>query len=192
MRRSGFILLVLLALALAVSYRNQLYVVPAAIVLILAVDKAVFRVLLKWKLLVFLAILVFGVPVFAGNKDAVRWGIRYSTEIFQMSLVMVYRSIIILMAIKMFTRRISIQQIAGALEKARLRQLSQVFALAMTILPGLRDLVSVNLRECRSNIRRWYLPGPMFRCLVLLVARIIQYAETLDTTTTPTKRPKNS
>lgn len=191
MRRAGFILVALLALALAVNYRNQFYVVPVAVALILILDKAVVRVLLKWKLLLFLAILVFGVPIFAGSKDAVWWGIRYSSEIFQMSLVMVYRSVIILMAIKMFTRRISIQQMAEALEKARLRQFSQVFTMAMKILPGLRTLIRTSFRECRSGVRHWYLPGRMFRCLVLLVVRIIEYAESLETLPTRSESSEN-
>lgn len=180
MKRYLFFLIILMIMAVSVNFTNQWFLVPVALAFLALLDLQVFRILLKWKFLLFLAILVFGVPLFAGTKDKSFLGIPYSFEIFQMSVEMAHRSVIILMSVKMFTNRISVDQMARAMQRIRLRQFSQVFALALKVLPEIRVITVNTFKEYRTRERRQNFIADAFHWLVKLMVRIIHYANTLQ------------
>ncbi len=176
-KRYFILFLVLLLLAVLADYETLVLIVPLAALLIFLGGRQAFRLLLRVKLLAFLAFLAFGVPVFAGSKDAVFMGIPYSAEIFRMSVVMVFRSLIILMAVKMFTSRISVEQMAAVFHRIRLRQFSLIFSLAMGMLPQIRRITLNTFREVRRTRPGWIGLPAIFDGLVTLLVRIIAFAE---------------
>jgi len=145
----------------------------------------VFRILFKWKFLLFLGILVFGVPLFAGEKDAVFYGFHYSGYMFRMSVVMAGRSVLILMAIKLFTGRISVEQIAAGMKRIHLRHFSEVFALSMQALPEIRYIATTTYREHREAPRKRNIFSHLFGFAVQLIVRIIEYAENFSVQHSP-------
>ena len=131
MRKTLLIFLIFLVMALVLNVRNQVIIFPLALAGMALLNTGVFRLFLRWKFLLFLGILVFAVPLFAGQKEALFLGISYSSELFRSSLVMAQRSIILLMGLKFLTSRISVEQMAQWLAGSRFKRFSQVFSLSM-------------------------------------------------------------
>ena len=151
MKKTFLIFLIFLAMALLLNVRNQVIIFPLALAGMVLLNTGVFRLFLRWKFLLFLAILVFAVPLFAGHKDALFLGIAYSSELFRSSLVMAQRSIILLMGLKFLTSRISVEQMAQWLASSRFKRFSQVFSLSMQALPEVRSITTETLRDYRKN-----------------------------------------
>ena len=177
MKQALFLLAALVAVAVNVSFQNQTILVPVAWIAILLLDRRVIRTVLRWKFLLLIAVLVFGVPLFCGEKNNLFYGLPYSREMFQMSVVMAQRSLILIMAIKMFTNRISVDHIAVSLQKAGLRRFGQVFALAMEFLPEIRSIAVATLQEHRQRNPKQNPISGSLSFLESLLVRVLRYAE---------------
>jgi hypothetical protein len=151
MKKNFMIFLIFLVMALMLNVSNQLVIFPLALAGMALLNSAVFRLFLRWKFLLFLGILIFAVPLFAGEKDALILGISYSSDLFRTSLVMAQRSIILLMALKFLTSRISVEQMAQWLASSRFKRFSQVFSLSMQALPEVRSITTETLRDYRKD-----------------------------------------
>jgi len=168
-----------LCIAISVNFNNQFWLVPAAFVSMAFLNWRVFRIILKWKLLLFLGILVFCTPIFSSQKDAVFMGISYSRNVFEISVVMAYRSLIILMALKYFTQKISVQEIARSLSKLKLLGFGQVFELSLTTLPEVKKITVDCLDEYKIS-HPFSVFKDTFEWLVKLLVRILVYADTIS------------
>ncbi len=180
MKRYVFISLVLVGAALSLSYRNAVVLLPLALTAALFTDPGALRRIFRWKFLLFLALLVFAIPVFIGERNAQFWGISYSPDIFRMSVVMAFRSIMILIAIKIFTGHISVEQMAEALQRVRLKQFSHVFSISMRILPEIRAITLDTFQEYRTSVRGWNIFSETFDWTVKLMVRLLYFADRFD------------
>ncbi len=180
MKRYVFISLGLVALALGMSYRNLVILVPLTFALALLTDLVAIRRIFRWKFVAFLAVLVFGIPLFIGQRNALFLGVPYSPEIFRMSVVMAFRSMAILMAIKIFTAHISVEQMAAALQRVRLKQFSHVFTISMHLLPEIRRITLNTFREYRTSVQGWNIFSQTFDWTVKLIVRLLYFAEQYD------------
>lgn len=165
-----------IGLALTINFNNQWYIIPPILIIIFIVERQAFLILFRWKFLVFLAILLFGTPVFLGKKDAILCGILYSLEYFEMSIVMLQRSIIILLSIKMFTNRISINQISNGLKNLKLYKFGEVFSISMRVLPEIRLIILKSIEEFRQKPRKSNIFSELFGWAVNLMSQILNYA----------------
>ncbi len=177
MKQALFFLAVFVTMAVNVSFQNQTVLVPVAWTAIFLLDRRVFRMILRWKFLLLLAVMIFGVPLFCGDRDRVLYNVPYSQEMFQMSVVMAQRSLILIMAIKMFTNRISVEQISVSLQRAGLRRFGQVFTLAMEFLPEIRSIAVATLQEHRQRTDKQNPVSGALSFLESLLVRVLQYAE---------------
>ena len=180
MKRYLFVSSGLVILALFLSYQNLGILVPFGLGVALLVDASVLRRLFRWKFVLFLALLVFAIPVFIGQRNAMFYGIPYSPEIFRMSLVMAFRSVTILTAIKIFTSHISVEQMALALQRVRLKQFSHVFTISMRILPEIRAITLDTFREYRTSLRGNNILTETFDWTVKLIVRLLYFADRFD------------
>jgi ABC-type multidrug transport system fused ATPase/permease subunit len=163
--------------ALMLTYQNQIFIVPTAIVSMLLIDHRAFRPFLKWKFILFIAILVVGTPLILGEKDAQIFNLRYSSSIFQISLVMFYRSIIILGAIKIFTNKISMTQLSTALHKIKLKKFSDALAISMETLPEIKIITQESIGEFRKKKKSKNFVKELFDFVVHLIIKILKFAE---------------
>ncbi len=163
-------------LALFVSYDNQWYTVPAAITILMATDTTSFRVFIRWRLIFSFFALMFVIPLILGTKDAVLWGIPYSSEYFRVCLVMVYRGVIIMMALKMLTNHISLTQVSGMIESSHLRNFGKVFGTAVELTPHIRTLVTRSYRELQRERKSKNKSNYLSRAVTLL-SDIILFVE---------------
>ncbi len=147
------LLCVQLLLAISVTFENQLILVPLALAPVAILEPRAFRMLLRWRLLLFIALMVGGVPVLLGDRSAVFMGIPYAPEYVQATVVMVERGLIILMALKLFTTRLSLEEITRQLGRTRFRQFGEAFGLAMELLPQMRAMATESYHEYRSQRR---------------------------------------
>ncbi len=177
MKKSLFILTVFMAIAVSINLTNQYILFPLALVGVAILNRSVFRILLRWKLWFFLAVLILAVPLFAGDKDASLLGVSYSSELFRTGIVMVQRSIVILLGLKLFTSRISLDRLAAAMRQTRFKKFSQVFSLSMRALPGIRSITVSTFHEHRKTRgeRNFFLHT--FDYAVKVAVRVLQYAE---------------
>lgn len=181
MKRYFFILIGYITAALIVNFENQWFIVPPVLITMLILDAQVFRIFLKWKFITFLGVLVFGLPLFIGSKDASFLRIPYSSSVFEMSLVMFHRSIIILMSIKIFTNRIPLVQISKSIQNTRLKKFGQVFSISMDTLPEINSITKNSLQEFRRKPRSKNIISEVFDSLVRLFVRILYFAEDYHT-----------
>ena len=159
--------------AMMLTYQNQIFIVPAAIVSMLLIDRRAFRPFLKWKFILFIAILVIGTPLILGEKDAQIFGLPYSSSIFQISLVMFYRSVIILGAIKIFTNKISIAQLSTALHKIKLKKFSDALTVSLETLPEIKIITRDTIGEFRKKEKSKNFVKELFDFVVHLIIKIL-------------------
>lgn len=177
MKRYLFVSVALVVMALMISTANMAYLLPVALALVLLADRRAARILIRWKFLLFLSILIFGVPLFIGSRSAHLAGIPYSPDIFQMSLAMGLRSVLILMSVKILTGHISVEQMARGLQRMRLRRFSQVFAVSMGVMPHIREITLDTFREYRRSSRRLNLFSDTLTWSARLIARLLHFAD---------------
>ncbi len=177
MKRYIFIPLILLIIAFLTNEKTMIFFFPVALLIGLISDRKAFQIFLRWKFLAFLAILVFAIPLFIGKRESVFWGIPYSRDIFFMSVSMSLRSVIILSAIKIFTNHISIEQMSNALTRIRLKNFSQVFAIAMNQLPQIKKITVETYYEFKNEPKKTNIFSHIFNSFAHLIARILYFAD---------------
>lgn len=169
--------IVILISAFLLSPSNKWYIFIPVVILILFIDRRAFYIFQKWKFNLFLLSLLVGVPLLLGEKDMRLVGIPYSSEYFQISLQMFSRSVLILLGIKMFTNKISIEEIASALQKIHLHHFSVLFSTAVRALPEMRVIVKNTYNEFRRTPRDTNILSHLYEWLVKLMVRIVFFAD---------------
>lgn len=163
--------------ALSLNPSNQWYIFIPVVIIIFFSNRRAFDIFLKWKFNLLLLSLLLGVPLLLGEKDMRFLGISYSSEYFQMSLLMFNRSVLILLGIKMFTNKISIEKIAAALQKIHLYHFSILFSTALRALPEIRVIAQNTYREFRRTPRHTNVFSHLYNWLVKLMVRIVYFAD---------------
>lgn len=177
MKRPLLVLALQLALALSLDAGNLALLFPVALLPVLLLHPPAFRILLRWRLLAFLAAMVGAVPLVAGTRSATTLGVPYSPEYVSISLVMAARSLVILLGLRAFTGRISLSQLALAARSTRFRGFAEAFGLAMDLLPTLRDTTRVTYREYRRTLPRGGVIRHTLTWSAELMARVLVQAE---------------
>jgi hypothetical protein len=164
-----------LTAALLLKDQTHLFLFPATLTALALIDRRAFRIFLKWKLWLLFLLLVAIPVLLVGTRDARWFGLPYNSAMLHLNLIMVERSMIIMLAVKMLTNRLTPEILSGGLKRLRLHQFEQVFSLAQTMLPELRDTVRDELKEVewRKAARS---PASMTTLLSRLVAKIVFYA----------------
>jgi energy-coupling factor transporter transmembrane protein EcfT len=181
MKKNLIILAFFILLALSLNITNYYILFPLSLIGIGILNITVFQILSKWKLWFFLAVLVLLVPLITGNKDAILLGVSYSSDLFRTSLIMVQRSIIILLALKLFTSRISLDKLTEAMERTRFKRFSRVFSISMRVLPDIRTITVDTFHEHRHSRRQRNFFRHTFDYAVKLSVRVLKYAEAFPT-----------
>lgn len=151
--RAAFALLAFqVALALSVCWERIWMPAALALAPLLLVDRGAFRVLMRGRLLAFLGAMVVLVPLTTGSRSATALGVPYSPERVGLAVVMVVRSVILLLALRAFTRRVGLSDLARRVEASRLRGLGEAFALATELLPTLRQAAAQSYEEYRRTL----------------------------------------
>ncbi len=160
------------AAALSLKEGNHLYLFPASLAVLGLAEPRAYRIFLRWKLVLFFALLV-AIPVFLLSPRDGRWlGVPFNSAMLRLNLLMVERSIILMLSIKMLTNRLSPQTLSRGLSMLRLQQLERVFGISQALLPGLRETVTGFFMdvEWRQMVRR---PAGLNTLLSRLVATVI-------------------
>ncbi|OGB70067.1 MAG: hypothetical protein A2Y94_01820 [Caldithrix sp. RBG_13_44_9] len=177
MKRYFYLFIGILISAVLINQTNQWFIFPPMILILFLVNRQAFHIFLNWKFDFLLFNLFVGIPLLLGKKDASWYGIPYSSEYFLMSLVMIKRSILILLGIKMFTNKISIQQISRSLQKIHLQRFSEVFSTALRVLPEVRVITHNTYREFKRTPRDKNIISHLYDWLVKLAVRILFFAD---------------
>jgi hypothetical protein len=178
MRSALAVLAFQLGLAFFITWENQLLLAPLAVVPVVVMGPGAFRMLLRWKLLAFLAVMVGAVPLLLGEKTAAFHGIPYSPEYVKATLVMASRSIVILLSLKLFTQRLSLDELADYLARTRFHQFGEAFTLSLELLPQLRGTVREAYVEYRQALPGRNVIRHTMSWTVELIARVLVHAET--------------
>jgi len=161
-----------LAAALSLKEGNHFYLFPVALAVLGLADPRAYRIFLRWRIWLFFTFLV-AIPVFLLSPRDGRWlGVPFNSAMLRLNLLMVERSIILMLSIKMLTNRLSPETLSRGLSVLRLQQLDRVFTLSQAMLPGLRETVSAFFKdvEWRRIVRR---PNHLHTLLSRLVATVI-------------------
>lgn len=177
MRRWLFLLAAQLGLALVITWENQALLVPLALLPVVLLDPGALRILLRWKLLLFLGVMVAGIPLVAGSRSGSFLAVPYSPEYVRISVVMAWRSVVILLALRLFTRRISLDDLAERARRTRFRRFGEAFVLSMELLPSLRETALATYREYRGSMPRRGMVGHTHSWTIELMARAMVDAE---------------
>ena len=118
-----------------------------------------------------------GIPVLLGEKTASFMGIPYSYEYFQKSLVMVNRSLIILLSVRMITGKISPEKLSHGLKKIRLHNFSEVYSVAMNVLPELKIITRNSFSRNQKDQQDNNIFAIFYQSLVIFMVNILNLAE---------------
>jgi energy-coupling factor transporter transmembrane protein EcfT len=176
-KRYLYLFIGILVSAVLINQSNQWLIFIPLVLLIFLIDQQPFHIFLKWKFNLLVLNLLLGIPLILGKKDSSFFGIPYSQEYFQMSLVMINRSILILLGIKMLTNKINIQQIGQSLHKIRLQRFSEVFSTALRVLPEVKVITHNTYREFKRTPRDKNIMSHLYDWLVKLTIRILYFAD---------------
>ncbi len=177
MNRYWFTAIILLLSVAFMNPHNMLFIFTLAMISGVIIDLKALRPLLRWKFLFFLGILVFGTPLFIGSRQSSFLGIPYSADILRMSANMALRSVIILMAIKIFTNHISIEQMSNWLKRVRLKNFSEVFATSMKMMPKVKEISLQTFEEFRHSPKNLNMFSQAFTWTAKLIARLLFFVE---------------
>lgn len=122
----------------------------------LAEFKPAMKRLLRWRWLIFLAVLILPNTLWNGEVDATLAGIAYSNEGLQTGLAMAMRAGIMLAAVMWFTASVEISEVAGLLERIGLKGLGFSMGVAVNLLPSLMQSFrnAWHTLQMRGGIRR--------------------------------------
>jgi len=179
MKRAFFWLLFFFGLAFLVDFGNQVVLVPLTWSGIALMDRRAFRVFQDWKFMLFLGFVLLAVPLVCGEKQAHFLGIPYSRPVFESSVVMAQRSVILLLALRLFTGRVSAREVSEALQNGRFRAFGLALSLAVASLPQIRAIAAGTFREVRLARGREGLLSGAYEFLVKLLVRLLCYADSL-------------
>jgi hypothetical protein len=182
---------VLLAIALNVSYENQIFIVPLAWIIVAVVDAGAFKLLRRWRFILFLAVLVLGTPLFIGDRAALFMGIQFSPEILRMNLAMAHRSIIILLSIRVLTDHIPIGHISQSLNRLGLPRLSRVVAISFQMLPQIKSMSIDSYNGFRQDKRGRSALFKGFDQIAMLMARLLVFADRIAENSAMAGEPSN-
>lgn len=177
MKNIFLIFLIFLVMAFSLNWSSQRFIFPLALAMMGWLDRRVFRSFLRWKFLVFLVILIIGVPLFVGDQNAKLMGISYSSNLLKNSIVMGERSIVLLMGLKYVTLHISVDQMAQLISNSCLQGFRRVFSLSMQILPDIKSIANSTLQEYRLYSMRNNFLSNISRYSIKLIVRLLQYAQ---------------
>jgi hypothetical protein len=177
MKRYLFFSFSFIIAATQVSFENQRVLVPILFGAVMLIDRQAIRTILQVKFLLFLSILVFVIPALIGEKDAYLFQIPYSSQIFRMSVEMAHRSIFILLAIKIMTRKISTEQLTAAFQKIHLNQFSEVFSIAMRMTPEIRKIFQSTFRDFHRSKGEGNIISKFYKFAIKLFVNILLFAE---------------
>jgi len=177
MKRYFYLFIMILISAVLINQSNQWFIFIPVVLLIFFIDRQPFLIFLNWKFDLLILNLLLGIPLILGKKDTSWYGIPYSLEYFQMSLVMINRSILILLGVRMFTHKISIQQIGQSLHKIHLQRFSEVFSTALRVLPELKVITHNTYQEFKRTPRNKNMISHLYDWLVKLTIRILYFAD---------------
>ncbi len=105
----------------------------------MAAFRPALRRVLRWRWLLFFAVLVLPSALWNGEVDSNLAGVAYSGAGLQTGLVMALRAGIMLTAVMWFTASVDITEVAGLLERAGLRGLGFSMGVAVNLLPSLQQ-----------------------------------------------------
>jgi len=174
LNRYTLLFLLTLAAAVLVNEANHRLLFPAVMTLLAWSDRRSLRLLLRWKLWLLLALLILVPSLLVGNKDQVWLGMPYNSSMFRLNLLMVERSLIIMLSVRMFTNHLSPDVLSHTLVRMRLHRFNRIFHLALALLPDIRVLVMNSLQNL--DWRRLHRRGHLLSLLSQLIARIIHQA----------------
>lgn len=120
-----------------------------------------FRSLLRWRWLILLALMAIPPLFIVGALDSTFWVIRYSSEGLALSVQVVTRVLVILLAVQAVTSTVDISSVAGLLERLGLRGLGFSMGVALNLLPALSQSAQNAWRSLtmRGGLRRRRLRG---------------------------------
>ena len=172
MRRYSILLILGLMAALFLNQGNHLLLFPATLMILIAADLALFRHFLRWKLFLSLSLLVLVPTLLVGPRNAAWAGIPYNSTMLGLNLLMMERSLLILLAIKLFTQHLPVGSISRGLIRLRLYQFDRVFHLSLDLLPEMRTMVTSALHrwDWRQVVHR---RAGFFQLLSQLIAQIV-------------------
>ncbi len=167
-----FIFILGVAAALFLNETTHLVLFPVALLGLALIDWRAYRIFRRWKMWLFFILLLL-IPVLLVNpKDAEWLGIPCNRRMFQLNLIMVERSILIMLSLKLFTNHISLDSISAGLKRLRLHQFEQVFRLAMTLLPQVRAIAAASFKGIHWRMILVQRAG-LFKALSQFIAQII-------------------
>ncbi|HOT97648.1 MAG TPA: hypothetical protein PLN61_04865 [bacterium] len=161
-----------IASALLLRESTHVFLFPATLAVLAAIDLHAFRIFRRWKLWLFFILIVAFPVLLVGTRDARCLGVPYNSSMFRLNLIMVERSILLMLAIKAFTNRLSPEMLSRGLAMLHLHQFDQVFRLSQSMLPELRSIVTTELQKIQWRKLVWH-PAQLIALLGRLVARLV-------------------
>jgi len=177
MKNIVFITILFIGSAVVLNWHSQWFIIPPVFLTILFIHPQAFQLFLKGKFVLFILLLLLGIPLLLGAKSANLMGISYSFEYFQKSLVMVNRSLIILLSIRMFTGKISPEQLSIWLKRLHLNNFSEVLSISMGVLPELKVITRESFREKNPSFKKTQLLKRFNNIIVNFMLRIVSFAD---------------
>jgi hypothetical protein len=168
------LLLVFIGASLFIRSDTQLYIfIPSFIILAILNPKGL-KIFLKWKFLVFIVILICIIPLISLKKESLFMGIAYSGDFLRTNLMMLQRGIIIILAVRMFTSKISLDVLSAKLRRIKFMNFGEILSIAITVLPQISELAvkplkGISFRKLKFSFLSEY--------AVSVIVNVIRYAD---------------
>ncbi len=172
MKRYAFCFLLGIAAALSLNERTHLILFPAALLAVAMVEHRAYRIFRHWKLWFFFIFILLIPVLLVPPKDAAWLGAAYNSRMLRLNFIMVERSVLIMLSIRLFTTHISLDHLSHGLTQIGLVQFERVFRLAMELLPQIRMAATDTFKELplKTLLKR---PTLLLNLASRLVAQII-------------------
>ena len=147
----GYLFLFLGTAVAAIVAREAevVFVLLAALILAGLSRSQTLRLLIRWQLWAFVLPTLALSPLLIGERNVHLWGLWFSQEGFWAGLWMVGRALSIALATAVFTRSISVSQMAQLFEGLRLKGLGFALGVATNVLPTIQETMETSYQAMR-------------------------------------------
>ena len=145
----GYLFLFLGTAAAAIVAREaEVILVLLAVLIIAGLSRSqALKLLVRWQLWAFVLPTLALSPLLIGERDVHLWGLWFSQEGFWAGLWMGGRALSIALAAAVFTRSISVSQMAQLFEGLRLKGLGFALGVATNVLPTIQETMETSDRK---------------------------------------------
>lgn len=157
--KKKWIALILLGGVIMLNWGNAFWILSTGLLVVAISYPAAFHPFRYVKFWSLFLIILFIFPFFTGTQDAEIFGISYSVERLQQTVVMMVRSILIFLIMQVLTYKLQVRQLRSFFKRIGLLQFEETAGQSLEFMPKIKSIILSRIKSGKPGLK----PGSYFR-----------------------------